>query len=170
MLSHNRIALTGIFASITIVLGVIDNMIPLPIPGIRLGLANIGIMLAIYALPFKETMYIALIKAILIPILTGNLFIKLLIGLPATMAATLAMYFYYSLTNRLSSPMSTGAIGALVHITVQFIVIKLTLIKTLAIYTILPYFSTLSIISGIITGYIVSIIIDNFKDRFKNSN
>jgi hypothetical protein len=41
------------------------------------------------------------------------------------------------------------------------------MVKTLAIYTVLPYFSFLSVISGSITGYMVSIIINRFKKRFK---
>jgi heptaprenyl diphosphate synthase len=165
---HNKIALTGILASITIVLGIVEAMLPSPFPGVRLGLANIGIMLAIYALSFNEVIQIAILKSILIPILTGNFFIKIMISFPSTIIATLVMYIYYRLTRKYSTPISTAALGAFVHINIQFIVVKLTIIKSLAIYNVLPYFSILSIISGIITGYIVYRVVDNFENRFKN--
>lgn len=164
---NKTIAITGILTSLTIILGFIEHMIPLPIPGIRLGLANIGIMLAIYALSFRQALSIALLKSILIPILTGNLFVKMIIGLPATLGATLVMYGYYRFTGKWSSPLSTGALGGFIHICIQFMMIKLFLIKSLSIYTLLPYFSIFSILSGIITGYIVAVIYDNFKEKFK---
>jgi heptaprenyl diphosphate synthase len=155
------------FASITVILGFLENMFPMPLPGIRLGLANIGIMLAIYALPAKDAFAIALIKAIIIPVLTGNLFMKMILGFPATLISTSVMIIYYNLTKKYSSPVSTGALGGFVHINIQFLIIKLFMVKTLAIYTVLPYFSFLSVISGSITGYMVSIIINRFKKRFK---
>ncbi len=164
---QDNFALIGIFASVTIALGFLENMFPFPFPGIRLGLANIGIMLAIYSLPAKDALSIALIKSIIVPILTGNLFMKLILGFPATIISTIAMILYVKFTKKLSSPISTGALGGFVHIGIQFLIIKTFLVKTLAISNILPYFSILSVISGIITGYTVSIIINRFKKRFK---
>ena len=165
--SQNNTALIGIFASVTIALGFLETMFPLPFPGVRLGLANIGIMLAIYSLPAKDVLSIAFLKAIIIPVLTGNLFMKMILGFPATIISTMVMIIYYNLTKKYSSPVSTGAIGGFVHIGIQFVMLKLFIVKTLAIYGILPYFSILSVISGIITGYMVSVIVNRFKIRFK---
>ena len=44
----NIYILTGLMASCSIILGVIENFIPTPVPAIRLGLANVPIIIMLY--------------------------------------------------------------------------------------------------------------------------
>ena len=152
--NEKKLALIGLLSAFSVVAGYLENFVPLPIPGMKLGFANIGILVSIYLLDNKSTILIAILKSILTSIIAGNFLFKLTIGFPATLAATIVMIIYKSLTHKFSSAISTGALGAFIHINVQFIMIKTIYIKSLAIYKILPYFSILSVISGIIVGYI----------------
>ena len=60
------IAKTALCATLAIVLGYIESLIPLPfpIPGIKLGLSNIAILFAVYTLQEKNTFMIMLIKVV----------------------------------------------------------------------------------------------------------
>lgn len=162
--SDKRLALTGLFAALTVTLGVFETFIALPIPGVRIGLSNVGIMLCLYLLNLPAAIYVALAKSILVPLLTGNLLVKMSISMPATVGATLAMaIFIYSL-RRFTSPISAGALGAVIHITVQFVAVKNLYIKTDAIYNLLPYFMFFSVLTGTVTGYITIQILKYFPE------
>lgn len=161
-IQNKRLALTGLFAALTVTLGVFETFIALPVPGVRLGLSNVGIMLCLYLLNLPAAIYVALAKGILVPLLTGNLIVKMSIGLPATMMSTLVMALIITLTRRFTSPLSVGSLGAFVHIAVQFFTVKNLYIKTDAIYNLLPYFTLFSVLTGAVTGYITIQILKNF--------
>ncbi|PLX70966.1 MAG: heptaprenyl diphosphate synthase [Denitrovibrio sp.] len=160
----NKLAVTGLFAALTVSLGVFETFIALPVPGVRLGLSNIGIMLCLYLLDLPSAFYVALAKSILVPLLTGNLLVKISISLPSTIAATIIMAVYIYTLKKYTSPFSTGAVGAFAHITVQFFVVKNLYIKADAIYNLLPYFTFVSVLTGAVTGYITLLILKNFPE------
>ena len=155
--NEKKISLIGMLIAFSIVAGYLENFIPLPVPGLKLGIANIGIMISLYLLDWKSTILIAILKSLLVPLITGNFIIKLTIGLPATLAAATFMIIYKTLTNKFTTATSTGALGAFIHINCQFVLIKFLFIKSLTIYKILPYFSLFSVIAGTIIGYLTII-------------
>ncbi|PLX69902.1 MAG: heptaprenyl diphosphate synthase [Denitrovibrio sp.] len=157
-----KLALTGLFAALTVSLGVFETFIALPVPGVRIGLSNVGIMLCLYIIDLPAAIYVAIAKSILVPLLTGNLIVKMSISLPATLAATLAMALFIFITIKHTSPLSAGSVGGFVHIIVQFFVVKNLYIKSDAIYNLLPYFTLFSVLTGAITGYITLLILRNF--------
>lgn len=162
--NHNRLAMTGLFAALTVALGVLESFIALPVPGVRIGLSNVGIMLCLYLIDFPAAMYVAVTKAILVPLLTGNLIVKMSIALPSTIAATMVMGLSVFLMRRFTTPLSIGALGAVAHICTQFFVVKNLYIKADAIYNLLPYFCFFSVLTGVLTGYITRVIINNIRE------
>jgi heptaprenyl diphosphate synthase len=159
-----RLALTGLFTAFTVALGVFETFIAMPVPGIRLGISNIGIIMCLYIIDIPAGLYAAIAKSILVPLLTGNLIVKMSISLPATICSTLAMALYIYAFKKYTTPVSASALGGLVHICIQFIVVKNLYIKTDAIYNLLPYFTILSVLTGGITGYITLLILNNFRE------
>lgn len=162
MQSHSKLAVTGLFAALTVSLGVFETFIAMPVPGVRLGLSNIGIMLCLYLLDLPAAFYVALAKSILVPLLTGNLLVKMSISLPSTIAATLVMAIYIFITSKHTTAVSAGSLGGFIHIAVQFFVVKNLYIKTDAIYNLLPYFTFVSVLTGAVTGYITLLVLKNF--------
>lgn len=163
--SHSsRLAVTGLFAALTVALGVFETFIALPVPGVRLGLSNVGIMLCLYLINLPAAIYVALAKSILVPLLTGNLIVKMSISMPATLCAAFAMWAFVYLLKNFTSPVSCGSVGGFVHVSVQFFVVKNLYIKSDAIYNLLPYFTFASVITGALTGYITLLILKNFPE------
>ena len=66
-----RIVLIGVLSSLAIVLGYLEQMIPLPVsfPGVKLGLSNICVILAMYVADYKCAFMISLIKSFVCGIL-----------------------------------------------------------------------------------------------------
>ena len=61
----NIYILTGLMASCSIILGVIENFIPTPVPAIRLGLANVPIIIMLYLAGSKYAFQVSFLKALL---------------------------------------------------------------------------------------------------------
>lgn len=162
--NHNRLAMTGLFAAMTVSLGVLESFIALPVPGVRIGLSNVGIMLCIYLIDIPAAVYVAITKSILVPLMTGNLAVKMSIAMPSTLISTTAMSVMVLLFRKISTPVSIGAVGAVAHICTQFFIVKNLYIKTDAIYNLLPYFSFFSVITGALTGYITMVIINTIRE------
>ncbi|MBZ4642465.1 MAG: hypothetical protein JG767_74 [Deferribacteraceae bacterium] len=160
---QGKVAYTGILTAFCIVLGFMEMFIPNPIPFLRLGLANIPIVVGIFIFEEKKyVFYVAVLKSILVPVITGNFFVKLIIGMPATIAATIIMLIIFKLLSKYLTAISVAAVGGYFHIIFQLIVIKIFFIKYLDIYKIIPYFSLLGLVSGILTGFIAEYTIKNF--------
>jgi heptaprenyl diphosphate synthase len=163
---HSKSVLTGLFVAFCVVLGFVENFIPNPIFFVRLGLANIPIIIALFVFNDKRyVIYIALLKGLLLPVLSGNFFIRLIIGLPSTVLAATLMLIIYKMFYSKITAISIAAAGGYIHIVMQLIIIKLFFIKHLDIYKILPYFSIIGIIAGILTGIVAQYTIKNINLR-----
>lgn len=72
----NRVAQFGIFTALALIFGYLETLIPfhIGIPGIKLGLSNLIIVIALYKLSLAETYALSVVKAVLTGFLFGNLF------------------------------------------------------------------------------------------------
>ena len=71
-----RIATAGLFAALAIIFGYIEFLIPINIalPGIKLGIANIVVLIAIYKLGWKWALSINIIRVLVSALLFGSVF------------------------------------------------------------------------------------------------
>ena len=75
----NRIRKTaymGLFLAVAMICSYIETLIPFSvgIPGIKLGLANIVVVLMLYAVGTKEALLVSVLRIVLVGILFGNAF------------------------------------------------------------------------------------------------
>lgn len=162
MQSQDKTALVGILAGMSVVLGYMENFIPTPVPFIRIGLANIPILIAVVMLDSKTAMSIAVLKSIILPIVSGNFFIKIIIGLPSSVVSTAGMILIFYFLKKYVSAVSVGAVGGYIHIMLQIVLIKFFFIKYLDIYSVLPYFSIFGTLTGIFTGLLTNYITNKY--------
>jgi len=66
--------LTAFLAALAFFLSSFEYMLPRPIPFMRLGLANLPLLIAVDLLPFGSYMALALVKVVGMNLLTGSLF------------------------------------------------------------------------------------------------
>lgn len=71
----NRTAYLGVLTGLALILGYLESLIPIiaGIPGIKLGLANLVVILAIYELGYKEAFLLSVTRIFLSGFLFGNL-------------------------------------------------------------------------------------------------
>lgn len=92
-MTTKRVAYCAMLTALAMIFGYVEALIPFGfgIPGVKLGLANIVIVLALYILPAYQAFMIQLMRIVLISFLFGNLSM-MLYSLAGGMLSLLVMY------------------------------------------------------------------------------
>jgi len=156
---HSTLALLG---ALCLFLSTIEYLIPKPLPFIRIGIANIPIMLAIDLFPFSSFFLLVIIKVIGQAIITGSLFSYVfLFSLGGTLASALGMFILRKLlgNNRISF-IGIGMVGALLSNGVQILLAWLFIFGPSAQFIAPPL-----LLLGLITGLLLGIFCQNFSEQ-----
>jgi heptaprenyl diphosphate synthase len=147
-----RTALFGVLIAQAILMGYMERMIPLPIavPGVKLGLSNVVVVLTLYIYGPKEAIYIGLIKSIVVASMFGGVS-SVMYSLSGTTLSLFAMITFKKF--KVFSEIGVSIIGGVFHNLGQIIMVSIIINN----YRMFYYFPIL-IWSGIITGYIVGYI------------
>lgn len=72
----NRAAYFGLFTALALIFSYVETFIPfhIGIPGVKLGLANLIIVIALYKLNIREVYLLAVTRVVLAGFMFGNLF------------------------------------------------------------------------------------------------
>ncbi|MBQ6839140.1 MAG: Gx transporter family protein [Oscillospiraceae bacterium] len=147
-----RIALCGVFIALALALSYMERIIPvqlvIPLPGIKLGIANIVTLVALYLLDSKAAFLILVPRCVLGAVfgggITGLLF-SLAGGVPALLVMALAKK-----SARLSI-YGVSILGAAVH-NVGQILAAMVLMNSVYIGAYLPWLLLAAIATGACTG------------------
>ncbi|MBP3375746.1 MAG: Gx transporter family protein [Clostridia bacterium] len=158
MNKNKRLALLGILASLAIVLSYLEALIPplVAIPGVKIGLANIAVMLALYKLGMKEAAIISVVRNIVIFLLFGGL-IALLYSLAGAILSLAVMYLLKRFTPL--SEIGVSVAGGVSHNLAQITVAIFTF-STPSLVLYLPVLLISGTLAGIIIGLCSGIIIN----------
>ena len=149
-----KIALLGILTAATIIIAVIESFIPsIGIPGVKLGLANIMILIILYELGIIDALIVNLSRVFLVSVIRGTIFtMGFFMSLTGAMMSLGIMILFYLVVKKFSV-IGVSVIGSLFHVTGQ-ILIAWVYLET---HYILYYLSIIAI-SAIITGVLVGIV------------
>jgi heptaprenyl diphosphate synthase len=152
-----RIALCGILIAGAMVLSYIESLIPLPlpVPGIKLGVANTMSLLALYNLGWRSALSINIMRIVLAgAMFTG--FSAMLYGLAGGILSVLVM----TLVKRVGifSTIGVSVAGASAHILGQ-LTLASVVIQSAAIYVTAPPLMLSAVVSGVLIGYVVQLIL-----------
>ena len=145
-----EITILGILLAIAILVGYIEVLFPLPIAGMKLGLANAVVLIAMYKYSNVKALIISLLRVGVIGILFGNIY-----SLSFAYAGAISSYTIMVILkkNKNISITFVSVIGAIFHILGQ-IIVAYAIIEHIVIFYYLPVL----LIVGIITGYLVGVL------------
>jgi heptaprenyl diphosphate synthase len=149
----NTRRLTAFLAGLAFFLSTIEYMLPRPIPFMRLGLANLPILIAVDLLPFGSYMALALLKVVGMSVLTGSLFSYVaLFSLAGTLASALLMRALRAIAGpRLLSYVGLCVAGAVASNMAQVILARFFVFGASA-RLMAPAFLGLGLVSGLALG------------------
>ena len=159
-----QIALGAVLTALALGLSVMENMFPvtavIPLPGVKLGLANIVTLFALYQLGSRSALSILIARCLLGSLFAGNVS-ALLFSLMGGLAAMLVMI---GLTHfRRLSVFGVSIGGAAAHNIGQIGAAIITLGDT-AVLGYLPVLLGVSLITGTVTGLVTALLFRAMKN------
>ena len=151
-ISTKKIALCGVLTALAMIFSYIESVIPVPIPvpGIKLGVANIAVITILYVLGVKEAIVINLLRIVLTSLLFGNVnsFLFSISGAALSLAIMIIMKkldFF--------SCIGVRVCGGVMH-NIGQIIAAVFIMGSEAIVFYLPVL----IVSGVFTGVVIGVV------------
>lgn len=156
-----NIAKYGLLASLAIIFGYVEFLIPinLGIPGTKLGIANIVVLFALYFLGRKGALFISLVRITISGLLFGGVF-SMLYSLAGGILSFVVMALLYK--NRHVSPIGTSIAGGVCH-NIGQLVVAVAVANTPALFTLFPWLVLVGAVTGAINGALTLIILRRTK-------
>ncbi len=148
-------------AAAAIVLTVAEAAIPLPLPGVKPGLANIITLVVLARWGWRDAVWVALLRVLVGSLLLGQFlapgFFLSLVGSLASLAVLgLAMH----LPKRWFGPVSHSVLAAFAHIGGQVLVARIWLVPHNGVFYLVPVFALAATIFGLANGLIAARLLD----------
>ena len=156
-MNYKKVPILGMFISLALIMSYIESILPISIgiPGAKIGLANIVIIIALYKAGAKEACFISVIRIILSGFLFGNMF-SIVYSIMGAVFSLAAMIFLKKKTD--FSVYGISMIGAVMHNAGQTAAAILVLENT-ALISYLPVLVVVGTITGILIGMVSANII-----------
>ncbi len=145
----------ALFVAIAVTMHALETLLPTPVPWLRLGLANIMTLAALYLYDGRAAWTVSLARVGLGALLLGRLFSPgFWLALSGTILATTIMLVANRIAGRKLSPVGISALGAAGHALGQVLTAQLLIIQHPAIWQVFPLFLCFTVFAGILTGWI----------------
>ena len=154
-----KMALLGVLTAGAIVIAILESFIPsIGIPGVKLGLANIVILIILYELGIVEAIIVNLLRVIVVGFIRGTF-----LGMGFVMSLTgavlsLGIMILFHLLIKKFSIVGVSVIGSIFHVGGQILVAMIYL-GTAYIVLYLPFLAISAIITGVFVGIVAHLII-----------
>lgn len=154
-----KLVLIAILTSLAVVLSIAESFIPsIGIPGVKLGLANIVILIVLYEVGILEAVLINLLRVVLTGLVRGTIFsMGFLMSLTGAVLSLGIMILFFLLVKKFSI-VGVSVIGSVFHVTGQIIIAMIFLGTGYMVYY-YPIIGISAIITGVFVGLVARVII-----------
>jgi heptaprenyl diphosphate synthase len=160
-MKSKKIAAYGMLIALAFILSYIESIIPIPIPipGIKLGLANLVVLVGLYTLGRKEAFVLSMLRIILVSFTFGSS-ATMMFSLAGGVLSWICMAAFYK--RKLFSMAGVSIIGGIAHNVGQILIAMWVVNNAVLIYY-LPFLLVSGAVSGILIGILGSIIVNKVK-------
>ncbi len=155
----------GLLLAFALILSYVEVLIPfhVAIPGIKLGLANLAVILCLYLFGYRQALLLTVLKAVLSGFLFGNMSM-ILYSVAGAVVSFFAMSVMYK-SDKFHLPV-VSAIGGVMHNIGQLLVAYLT-IRTYGILYYVPVLILAGLITGLLIGMTASLVLPYIQKIIK---
>lgn len=164
----SRTAYLGLLLAFALILSYIETLIPFQtgIPGIKLGLANIAVVLCLYLFGWREAMFLSVVKALLSGFMFGSLSMIIYSAAGAFLSALVMIGL--KRTGWFHVPVVSGA-GGVFHNLGQLFVAGLV-IETYGVVYYMPILMVAGLGTGIVIGMVSSLVLPYLQTIISKGN
>ena len=158
---RTKVAYFGVFTALALIFSYVESLIPIymGIPGVKLGLANLIIVIALYKMSIKETYILSVVRIVLAGFMFGNLF-----GILYSLAGGILCLTTMCILKKTDkfSVYGISMVGGVFHNIAQLIMAAIVL-ESVSI----GYYFPVLLISGLVTGFVIGLISNEMMKRLK---
>ena len=160
-MKNKKVATLALLIALAMILSFVESQIPsfFAIPGIKIGLANIAVVFALYKLDISSAIVVSIVRVIILSFLFGSS-LTLVYSISGAFLSLITMVIMKK--SDLFSLVAVSIAGGVMHNVAQ-IIVACIILKSAAIKYYLPFL----IISGILTGTVIGLISGKLTERIK---
>ena len=157
MNNTRKITICGLMTALAMIFSYIESLVPIPIPvpGVKLGLANMAIMIVMFTIGTREAVFVDIIRVVLTSMLFGN-FNSFLFSISGAVLSIVVMAVLKH-TDKFSE-VGISVTGGVMH-NIGQIIAAIIIMDTSAIILYLPVLMISGVVTGIVIGIVASIIV-----------
>lgn len=158
----SKVAYFGVFTTLALIFSYVETLIPIQfgIPGVKLGLANLIIVIALYRMKLSEAYLLSIVRVLLAGFIFGNYF-----SIIYSLAGGLLSLTVMALLRKKGgfSVIGVSIAGGVFHNIGQLIIASV-IVETFSVM----YYVTVLLIAGLVTGLLIGIASDGMLKRLAN--
>ncbi len=151
----HKMTLLAVLLALAVAVGVAESFLPPlgPVGGMRLGIANLIILLCLYELGFFEALFLDLAKVLLVNLLRGTF---LQMGFYMSLAGALLSFFAMAALYKFSvfTEVGVSTVGSLLHSLAQ-VAVGAIILSSWGVFYYYCFLMPLSLITGTLIGMLV---------------
>ena len=158
----SRVAYFGVFTALALIFSYVETLIPFNfgIPGVKLGLANLIIVIALYKMKITEAYMLSIVRVLLSGFIFGNYF-SIIYSLAGGILSLSTMYLLKKKDG--FSILGISMAGGVMHNIGQLIVAMLV-VETFSVI----YYVSVLLVSGLVTGLVIGVVSREMLKRLVN--
>ena len=158
----SKVAYFGVFTTLALIFSYVETLIPIQfgIPGVKLGLANLIIVIALYRMKLSEAYLLSIVRVLLAGFIFGNYF-----SIIYSLAGGLLSLTVMALLRKKGgfSVIGVSIAGGVFHNIGQLIIASV-IVETFSVM----YYVPVLLIAGLVTGLLIGIASDGLLKRLAN--
>lgn len=150
-----RITRIALFAAVGTSLFVVESFIPMPFPFLKIGLANVSTLLALYTLGPAAMLIVVIVRVVAGSLLLGSVFgPAFILAISAGTVSASVMALSKQLFSRALSAFGVGLIGSFAHVLTQLSAVFILYVRNESVFLLLPLLLLSALVGGAIVGWI----------------
>ncbi len=152
------------FAALAIAIHAVEALIPSPLPGVKLGLANAVTLVVLLLHGRRDALVVTAVRIFIGALLVGTfLGPGFFLSLSGGLAAWAVMALARPLWPTLLSPLGISVLGATAHITAQVALVYAVLLPNPGLLHLAPLLVASSVATGVATGLVATRLVSIFQ-------
>ena len=156
-----KLVTLAVTISVAMILSFVESRIPafVAIPGVKVGLANIAVIFALYKMGWREAISVSIIRVLLVALLFGSV-----VSLAYSIAGAVISLSLMILLKKLGvfTEVAVSVVGGITH-NIGQILIAFLLLETSVVFYYLPFLLVSGVIAGIAVGVASALLIKRIK-------
>lgn len=153
-------------AAAAVGLTLVEAAIPLPLPGVKPGLANIIGLVVLCRFGWSSAVWVTLLRVVAGALLLGTFLTpSFVLSLGGALLSLLCMGMTHRLCPRWLGPVGLSVLAAFAHMAAQLLIVNLWLMPAVSLLGVAPLFLTVAWITGLANGLAAAWLLQAMAER-----